>query len=619
MAKHRQSKREVRIEAIQKGLAAQSSHPLLAALPAVEIDYQQQNLPPLAREAWLTVRYQRTEATRHNAEMLRLMVRPNLERDSEPSDWPWAIARVRLHAALNHIDPERGDLAWSAACWAVAEALLINAALGSRPAWLAPLPQGYKLTDEHALANRFREKVPDEFIGLGLGATGQPFWQCDFPTLTEKMRREATRAFAKGVRAAASSAVDNASHAQARVARRDSEAERCRGWFVSSYPLLASLASSFKIVDDAAVCERLHIRVAAVHSEIQEIYINPTALLHGEELRFVMAHEILHVGLRHEMRRQARDPWLWNVACDFVINGWLIEMGVGRAPEAIGYLYDPELKGSSAEEIYDRITGDLRLLRKVRKLRGWVEDGPDVLGDKPEAWWRAGGVDLDAFYRRALEAGLELHQESGRGYLPGGLVEEIKALSHPVIPWDVALGDWLDSFFEPLEERRTYARASRRQEASPDIPRPGRAPPIEQTPDRTFGVVLDTSGSMDRMTLARALGAIRAYALSREVRALRLIQCDAAAHDSGFVSPDDLLETVEVRGRGGTVLMPGVRALETSKDFPSSAPILVITDGACEPLTIRREHAYLTPSFGQFKYRVQGPVFRMRDERETAS
>jgi predicted metal-dependent peptidase len=339
-------------------------------------------------------------------------------------------------------------------------------------------------------------------------------------------------------------------------------------------------------------------------------------LLKREELRFVMAHEMLHVGLRHEMRRQGRDPWLWNVACDYVINGWLIEMGVGLAPEAVGYLHDPELKGASAEEIYDRITSDLRLLRKIRKLRGWVEDGPDILGDKPEAWWRAGGMDLDAFYRRALQAGLELHQGSGRGHLPGGLIEEIKALDHPVIPWDVALGDWLDSFFEPVEQRRTFARASRRQEASPDIPRPGRAPPIEKTPDRTFGVVLDTSGSMDRVTLARGLGAIRAYALSREVRALRLVQCDAAAHDSGYVSPDDLLETVEVRGRGGTVLMPGVRILETAPDFPRGAPILVITDGACDPLVIRREHAYLTPSSGQFKHRIQGPVFRMREERE---
>jgi predicted metal-dependent peptidase len=616
MAEKRKSKREARIDAIEQALRAQSGHPLLHALPAVSMDYKQAHMPPLPRDAWLAVKYQFVPASTFSADEMRLVVRPNLERHSEPADWPWSIARVRMHAALNHIDPERRDLAWSAACWAVAEALLVNAAIGPRPDWLGPLPEGYKLTDEQALAEKWRHGVPEEFLSLGLGPRGQPFWACDFPTLTEKMRRDATRAFAQGVRAAASEAVAGAGNAHKPLV--NSEAEQARAWFVSNYPLLAALAASFTIVEDEAVCAALNVRVAAVHSEIQEIYINPKALLRGEELRFVMAHEFLHIGLRHELRRQGRDPWLWNVACDFVINGWLIEMGVGRAPEAIGYLFDAELHGASAEEIYDRITGDLRLMRKIKKMRGWVEGGPDVLGDKPESWWRHGGLDLDAFYRRALLAGLDLHQVAGRGLLPGGLIEEIKALDHPVIPWEVALGNWLDTFFEPLEVRRTYARASRRQEAIPDIARPGRATPFEMTPERTFGVVLDTSGSMDRVTLARALGAIRAYALSREVRALRLIQCDVRAHDSGFVSPDDLLETVEVRGRGGTVLMPGVRMLETANDFPPSAPILVITDGACETLTIRREHAYLAPRYGEFKHRVQGPVFWMREENSGA-
>jgi predicted metal-dependent peptidase len=129
-------------------------------------------------------------------------------------------------------------------------------------------------------------------------------------------------------------------------------------------------------------------------------------------------------------------------------------------------------------------------------------------------------------------------------------------------------------------------------------------------------VVLDTSGSMDRITLARALGAIRAYALSREVRALRLVQCDAAAHDSGFVAPDDLLESFEIRGRGGTVLMPGVHLLEAAKDFPKTAPILVITDGACDALLIRRPHACLMPAHGVQPRGVHGPIFRMSAQPE---
>ena len=52
-----------------------------------------------------------------------------------------------------------------------------------------------------------------------------------------------------------------------------------------------------------------------------EIYVNPLAGLSETEWRFVLAHEMLHAALRHGDRVGARDPYLWNVAADYVING----------------------------------------------------------------------------------------------------------------------------------------------------------------------------------------------------------------------------------------------------------------------------------------------------------
>jgi hypothetical protein len=40
------------------------------------------------------------------------------------------------------------------------------------------------------------------------------------------------------------------------------------------------------------------------------------------------------------------------------------------------------------------------------------------------------------------------------------------------------------------------------------------------------------------------------------------------------------------------VLQPGIDKLAGVDDFPKDAPILVITDGACDVLVIRREHAF---------------------------
>src|SRR5262249_29695585 len=68
--------------------------------------------------------------------------------------------------------------------------------------------------------------------------------------------------------------------------------------------------------------------------------VNPHAEMDEKEWRFVLAHEMLHAALRHSERVGGRDPYLWNVACDYyVINGWLVEMRVGAMPA--GLLHDP--------------------------------------------------------------------------------------------------------------------------------------------------------------------------------------------------------------------------------------------------------------------------------------
>jgi predicted metal-dependent peptidase len=178
-------------------------------------------------------------------------------------------------------------------------------------------------------------------------------------------------------------------------------------------------------------------------------------------------------------------------------------------------------------------------------------------------------------------AGLTYHDDQGRGLLPAGLVEEIRALDRPPMPWDVQLAQWFDEHFPPLERERTYARLSRRQNSMPDIPRP-RYVPAGEDANRTFGVVLDTSGSMERTLLAKCLGTIASYRASRDVRRVRLVFCDAAAYDQGYVAAEEIADRVKVKGRGGTVLQPGIDLLEKAHDFPETGPILVITDGQCD-------------------------------------
>jgi predicted metal-dependent peptidase len=176
------------------------------------------------------------------------------------------------------------------------------------------------------------------------------------------------------------------------------------------------------------------------------------------------------------------------------------------------------------------------------------------------------------------------------------------------------LAKWIAEHFPLEESRRTYARPSRRQSATPDIARPRYVRPEELRHTHTFGVVMDTSGSMDRKLLGKCLGAIASYSAAQEVKSIRLVYCDAQPYDEGYVPVDSLLSKVQVKGRGGTVLQPAINLLENARDFPDGAPILVLSDGYFEEdLLIQREHAFLVPRRAWLPFIPKGPVFEFKE------
>lgn len=424
-----------------------------------------------------------------------------------------------------------------------------------------------------------------------------------------------TRLLADGIARGVSAAIEEVATGVlvSTAKRKDTLAQRARRQLMDYYPLLGALAASFDVEEDLRICQQYDIRVAAIDVSVRRVYFNPSAGLSLKGCLFVYAHELLHAGLNHVSRRRGREAVLWNVACDFVINAWLIEMQVGAAP-AVGLLYDENYAGWSAEEIYDDLARDLRRARKLATFRGAGE--ADILGEEDGRRF----VDAEAYCRRALAAGLDRCMFGNqRGLVPAGLIEEIRSLSQPPIPWDVRLAEWFDERFPPPELHRTYARPSRRQGATPDIPRPSKARPSEELlASRVFGVVLDTSGSMEPRLLGKALGAIASYALAREVSLVRLVCCDAAAYDAGWVPPESLLDRFTLKGRGGTVLQPGIDLLGSAAkrgDFPVGGPLLIITDGYCEErLAVAMDHAYLVPASRYLPFPPAGPVFQVDGE-----
>lgn len=390
----------------------------------------------------------------------------NPRRRAEPEEWAWVLAHCLLHLGFGHLPGARGTRTQPDAHQAAARCAVVNRFLATFPVGRAPvvLPQEYPGGDEEELADRWRRDglpAPDTAGTAGTAERDQLLveWRGH-----GQAREDWPTAFAAALTRTMSAAMDRAG------GRIDTETgerlperpwNRALNWFVSSYPLLGGIAAGLTVVADAELARAHDIAVAAVNAEAGEIYVNPLRHHADEEWRFILGHEILHAALRHGERRGGRDPFLFNVAADYVINGWLLEMGVGEMPD--GLLHDPQLNGLSAEEVYDRIARDQRRIRRLATLAG--KNRPDVLGEPlgtPRDY-----VDLDDFYRRGLQQGLELHRRE-RGLLPAGLVEEIRALAHPHCP---GTPDW------PAGSTSS-CRARNRCAATP-------APPAGSPPPRT--------------------------------------------------------------------------------------------------------------------------------------
>jgi len=114
--------------------------------------------------------------------------------------------------------------------------------------------------------------------------------------------------------------------------------------------------------------------------------------------------------------------------------------------------------------------------------------------------------------------------------------------------------------------------------------------------------VLDTSGSMDKELMGKALGSIASYSLARDVPAARVVFCDA---DAGYLAVEDIAGRVKVRGRGGTVRQPGVDLLRRAEDFPPDGPILISTDAWCDHVRV------LIQAGARLPFVARGPVFRV--------
>lgn len=130
------------------------------------------------------------------------------------------------------------------------------------------------------------------------------------------------------------------------VAHVRTRLERVRRHAILSHPFLGNRALRANIVVDD------NTKTAATNGKRIRFGTKFSNAISDGDLTFVLLHELCHIALCHHVRRGARNPELWNVACDFVVNLILVEAGF-KVPT--GALFNWKWKGKSEEQIYSAL------------------------------------------------------------------------------------------------------------------------------------------------------------------------------------------------------------------------------------------------------------------------
>lgn len=320
--------------------------------------------------------------------------------------------------------------------------------------------------------------------------------------------------------------------------------------------------------------------------------------LEAETRKTVLIHELWHAGLLHMLRRGDRDPYLWNVACDYRINNGLEDDGYSF--KGVESCCKDQSYGLQAEEdIYDQL---MQKQPTPKPMWGPGPCTPNGMGGSGQQNPMPGDPSNPGQYTDMIPCSKEsnsaavnnvvraIHQakKAGQpGSIPGGLEEYIEDFLKPIVPWEQLLHKWMRDL---LDTKYTMARPRRRYIHS-GIYLPERVPEEGRLEHLCF--YQDTSGSMSQEELQRTNSEIKYIWDSMQPKKLTTVQFDTKIHKIDEFNEGDRYERMVVMGRGGTDLKevrqhiidnrPTAVVIFTDlyvdpmEDLPFNVPVLWIT------------------------------------------
>jgi len=312
-----------------------------------------------------------------------------------------------------------------------------------------------------------------------------------------------------------------------------------------------------------------------------------THRIDDRECEGVVAHEVMHCCFQHFARRGNRDPMLFNVAGDFVINADLISSGFKLPGQPIsadmcfdptcktkGYMYDPKYKGMTTEEVYDDL---MKRAKEAQKKYGTGEGKSAVVlvGADPGGCGQVLDAPGDTVKKDAVKttweqqvrAAVAVAAAQNAGNVPGSLQGLIQQLKKPKVSWRELTRRFVD---QSLTKDYSWARISRRS-ASVGTLLPG------LVSDRMHKLVcfIDISGSI-QFELAREMVSEAAGALDQGTAdCLVIAYADTKVQHADEYNQGDLVTCGRYYG-GGTAFSDSFRWLK--ENHPDASCVIYLTD-----------------------------------------
>jgi len=262
---------------------------------------------------------------------------------------------------------------------------------------------------------------------------------------------------------------------------------------------------------------------------------------------FVVGHELWHTGYDHMGRLGNRDPGLFNIAADHVINLGAKDDGFKFTPEhlaGIEVYADPRFVSMSTEQIYDILqdeqppadsgknsfsTGD-NDPRSVKQMAGDLRDPVKTEYERVATVVRAAQAES---------------QQPNPGKVPGEITNLIDKFLNPILPWSTILRNQLTELSRDDTSWRTPSRRNQ------DFYLPSK---LGENGLEHGLFCTDVSGSISDPDMLRSNSEAKGIYDEFSPERLTLITFDTQIQNVVDLYKDDPFDSLEITGRGGTDL-----------------------------------------------------------------